>query len=430
MKPLVLGLAGCGTVGGGLLRLLETNADMIVQRTGRPIVVKRVLGRDTPQDRSVPLPEGTVFTTDPAQITDDPDIDVLVELIGGTGVAGQLIGRALDQGKHVVTANKALLAELGQPLFIKAAEKGLILRHEASVCGAIPIVEALRDSMAGNAVTSLMGILNGTSNYILSAMAENGLDFEVALKEAQRLGYAEADPTLDIDGQDAAHKLTLLIRLAFGVHYPYEKLYVRGIRNMSALDIQLAAEFGYNIKLIGQVRAHNEDGLKLEAGVFPTLVDQQFLLASVAGVFNAVRVDGNAAGSLFFHGRGAGSLPTAGAVLADIMAVAREEHPNNTGFVAQDLPPATILPADAWQSAYYARTMVRDRPGVLRDICACLANEGISLARVMQKTSVGNAVPLVLMTHQTSASAMNRAMQAVADLGILCEDAVFYRVLQ
>ncbi|WP_300907179.1 homoserine dehydrogenase [uncultured Desulfovibrio sp.] len=437
-KPLVVGLAGFGTVGGGLARLLGENADIIRRRTGRDIVVKRVLVRNAQKARGVPLPEGAELTTDPAALTDDPDIDVLVELIGGIDQARALIDRALDQGKHVVTANKALLAEEGLALFQKAERKKRILRYEASVAGAIPIVQALRESLTGNRIESLMGILNGTSNYILSEMTSNGLDFDVALKQAQELGYAEADPTLDIDGHDAAHKLILLIRLAYGVNYPYTALSVRGIRGLSSLDIRLAREFGYRIKLIGQVRevrcpegrdCADDGSIRLEAGVFPALVHHTFLLARVGGVYNAARVEANAAGALFFHGRGAGDLPTAGAVLADLMAVAREERPNNTGFVGRELPRAAIVPPEEWRSCYYVRVMVQDAPGVLRDISGCMAAEGISVAQMIQKTDEGHGVPLVFMTHETSAQAMSDALQRTVDAGLLKEPAVYFRVL-
>ena len=437
-KPLVAGLAGFGTVGGGLARLLRENADIIRRRAGRDIVVKRVLVRNAQKARSAPLPEGAQLTTDPAALTDDPDIDVLVELIGGIDQARALIDRALDQGKHIVTANKALLAEEGLALFQKAERKKRILRYEASVAGAIPIVQALRESLTGNRIASLMGILNGTSNYILSEMTSNGLDFDVALRQAQELGYAEADPTLDIDGHDAAHKLILLIRLAYGVNYPYTALCVRGIRGLSSLDIRLAREFGYRIKLIGQVRearrpkdgACGDDGvIRLEAGVFPALVHHTFLLARVGGVYNAVRVEANAAGALFFHGRGAGDLPTAGAVLADLLAVAREERPNNTGFVGRELPKAAIVPPEEWRSCYYVRVMVQDAPGVLRDISGCMAAEGISVAQMIQKTDEGHGVPLVFMTHETSAQAMSDALQRTVDAGLLKEPSVYFRVL-
>ena len=434
-KPLVVGLAGFGTVGGGLVRLLDENADLIRRRCGRAIVLKKVLVRNATKARSAQLPAGTELTTDYRALTDDPEIDVLVELIGGIDNARTIIDRALDQGKHIVTANKALLAEEGLALFQKADRKKRILRYEASVAGAIPIVETLKESLTGNRIESLMGILNGTSNYILSEMTSNGMDFDVALKQAQQLGYAEADPTLDIDGHDAAHKLILLIRLAYGVHYPYTALSVRGIRGLSGMDIRLAREFGYRIKLIGQVREvrgdnnEGEDNIRLEAGVFPALVYHKFLLARVGGVYNAVRVDANASGPLFFHGRGAGDLPTAGAVLGDLLAVARDERPNNTGFVTKELPKASIVPPEEWRSCYYVRVMVQDTPGVLRDLSGCMAAEGISMAQVIQKSDEGNGVPLVFMTHETTARAMSDALQRTMDAGLLKEPAVYFRVL-
>ena len=435
-KPLVVGLAGFGTVGGGLVRLLDENADLIRRRCGRGIVLKKVLVRNATKARSAQLPAGTELTTDYRALTDDPEIDVLVELIGGIDNARAIIDRALDQGKHIVTANKALLAEEGLALFQKADRKKRILRYEASVAGAIPIVETLKESLTGNRISSLMGILNGTSNYILSEMTSNGMDFDVALKQAQQLGYAEADPTLDIDGHDAAHKLILLIRLAYGAYYPYTALSVRGIRGLSGMDIRLAREFGYRIKLIGQVREvpgaeGNEAGgnIRLEAGVFPALVYHKFLLARVGGVYNAVRVDANASGPLFFHGRGAGDLPTAGAVLGDLLAVARDERPNNTGFVSKELPKASIVPPEEWRSCYYVRVMVQDAPGVLRDLSGCMAAEGISMAQVIQKSDEGNGVPLVFMTHETTARAMSDALQRTMDAGLLKEPAVYFRVL-
>ena len=434
-KPLVVGLAGFGTVGGGLVRLLDENADLIRRRCGRDIVLKKVLVRNATKARSAQLPAGTELTTDYRALTDDPEIDVLVELIGGIDNARTIIDRALDQGKHIVTANKALLAEEGLALFQKADRKKRILRYEASVAGAIPIVETLKESLTGNRIESLMGILNGTSNYILSEMTSNGMDFDVALKQAQQLGYAEADPTLDIDGHDAAHKLILLIRLAYGVHYPYTALSVRGIRGLSGMDIRLAREFGYRIKLIGQVREvrgdnnEGEENIRLEAGVFPALVYHKFLLARVGGVYNAVRVDANASGPLFFHGRGAGDLPTAGAVLGDLLAVARDERPNNTGFVTKELPKASIVPPEEWRSCYYVRVMVQDTPGVLRDLSGCMAAEGISMAQVIQKSDEGNGVPLVFMTHETTARAMSDALQRTMDAGLLKEPAVYFRVL-
>ncbi|MDE5878627.1 MAG: homoserine dehydrogenase [Desulfovibrio sp.] len=438
-RPLGVGLAGFGTVGSGLARLLVDNADIIRRRTGRDMAIKAVLVRDAHKAREVPLPRGAELTTDPARLVNDPEIDVLVELMGGIDAARSIIAEALEHGKHVVTANKALLAEDGLALFRLARKKRRILRYEASVAGAIPVVQALKESLVGNRVESLMGILNGTSNYILSEMTSNGLEFGEALRQAQELGFAEADPTLDIDGHDAAHKLVLLIRLAWGADYPYAALSVRGIRGMAALDIRFAREFGYRIKLIGQARlAGGEAGgapapdapLRLEAGVFPALVHHTYLLARVGGAYNALRVDANAAGPLFFHGRGAGSLPTAGAVLADLMAVAREERPNNTGFAGPELVRAAIVPPEEWRSPYYVRVMVEDTPGVLRDISGCMAAEGISVAQMIQKAGEGaSGLPLVFMTHETTARAMSGALRRAADAGLLREPAVYYPVL-
>lgn len=439
MRPLCVGLAGFGTVGGGLAHLLVENADIVRRRTGREIVIKTILVRDVHKAREIPLPQGAELTTDPARLVSDPGIDVLVELMGGIDAARDLIAQALEHGKHVVTANKALLAEDGLALFRLARRKRRILRYEASVAGAIPVVQALKESLVGNRIESLMGILNGTSNYILSEMTSSGAEFGEALRQAQKLGFAEADPTLDIDGHDAAHKLILLIRLAWGVDYPYAALAVRGIRGMAALDIRFAREFGYRIKLIGQARlaagsnvpqSSKNSHLRLEAGVFPALVHHTYLLARVGGAYNAVRVDANAAGPLFFHGKGAGSLPTAGAVLADLMAVARDERPNNTGFAENELERAAIVPPDEWRSPYYVRVMVADAPGVLRDISGCMAAEGISVAQMIQKADDGaSGVPLVFMTHETTARSMSGALRRAADAGLLREPAVYYRVL-
>ena len=431
-RTLSIGLAGLGTVGGGLVSLLKSNADVIERRTGRRIKLKRVLVHNLNKVRSVELPKGTELTCDLTKLTDDPEIDAIVEVIGGKSTAARLIDRALDHDKHIVTANKALLAEEGLPLFEKAKARNRILRYEASVAGAIPIVQALKDSLASNHIHSLIGILNGTSNYVLSQMTAKHLDFASALKEAQEPGFAEADPSLDIDGFDAAHKLILLIRLAFGVHYAFQKLPVQGIRNLSALDIGLADQLGYHIKLIGQVREttrKNADGAPIiEAGVFPALVPHSFLLARVDGSFNAVHIKADAAGSLFFHGRGAGGLPTASAVLADLLAVAREEYPNNTGF-ALDLPKASVAEPSQWNACYYLRMIVKDAPGVLRDIAGYMAAEEINVSHVIQRMPEEHqGVPLVLMTHETTEDAMQKATQNIVR-HMQPEELVYFKVL-
>lgn len=429
-KPLVIALAGFGTVGGGLVRLLDENADLIKRRTGRSIRIKSVLVRDINKPRSWPLPAGTVLTDDSATLVNDPEVDVVVELMGGIDLAHDFIMKAMSAGKHIVTANKALLAEKGEDIFALAEKKGLHLAYEASVCGGIPIVQALREGLAANNVQSLSGILNGTSNYILSAMTTEGISFAQALAQAQALGFAEADPTLDIEGFDAAHKLALLIRLAWGVNYPFKSLTVRGISAVAPEDIQFAREFGYNIKLLGQARqVLCADGkTRLEAGVFPALVPQNLLLAKVGHSYNAVRIEGNAVGPVFLHGRGAGDLPTASAVAADLLSIARGARPNNSGFMENSLPLADILPADQSSSCYYCRLMVQDRPGVLRDVAAALAEHDISIAQALQKGQQ-EIVPLMFMTHDARADKVAAALKKIMAMGSLCAAPSFYRVL-
>ncbi len=426
--PLRLGLAGLGTVGGGLVRLLDQNADWITRRLGRAIALKTVLVRDLSRTREVRLPPDTVLTTRPADLTADPDIDIVVELMGGTGAAFDLIQAALAAGKHVVTANKALLAARGPELFALAREKGLGLYYEASAAGAIPIVQALKESLAGNRILSLLGILNGTANYILTKMTGKGLEFQEALEKAQARGYAEADPTLDIEGLDAAHKLVLLIRLAYGENYPLARLPVEGITRVTPTDIRFAAEFGYTIKLIGQVK--RVDG-RLEAGVFPMLVHGDYLLASVQGAFNAIRVEGDASGPMLFHGKGAGGLPTASAVMADIMALGRAGHcPNNTGFLEEPLPEADILDPDEAVCRHFIRFDVEDRAGVMAAISRVMGEEGVSILQAVQKGDPETGfVPIVFLTHAAPVRAVRRVIEAVGRMSFLRPPTVHYRVL-
>ena len=421
-----VGLAGCGTVGSGVVRVFGENRDWLRARSGCELALTHILARTPRRLEGLPVPEAAVVTADPTQLTDNPDIDVVIELMGGVDFPGQFILRALDNGKHVVTANKALLAEAGLPLLKKATERGVSLLYEASVAGGIPIVQAMKESLAANRISVLSGILNGTSNYILSKMEGEDLDFATALAQAQELGFAEADPSLDIDGQDTAHKLVILIRLAYGAEYPYTQLPVRGIRAVDQLDIGFAREFGYHIKLLGTVRA--EDG-SLQAGVFPTLIRKSALLAQVSGAFNAIRVDGNAVGSLFFHGKGAGAMPTASAVVGDLLSLARGTTPNNTGFASHIPPLARIMPSAEAMSRYYVRVMVRDTPGVLRDLAGTMAAESISIAQAIQKAEERRAVPLVFMTHKARAKSMETALKQMEDNGLLLEPAICYHVL-
>ncbi|WP_341806117.1 homoserine dehydrogenase [Nitratidesulfovibrio liaohensis] len=426
-RRLVIGMAGFGTVGSGLARVLDENRQWITERTGREMVIKTILVRDLAKPRAWPVPQGATLTADPAVLTDDPEIDVLVELMGGIDAPHAIIKRALEAGKHVVTANKALLAEDGYDLYRLAEQQNVGLHHEASVAGGIPIVQTLKESLAGNRIGSLVGILNGTANYILSEMTSNGLDFATALGQAQELGYAEADPTLDIEGHDTAHKLVLLIRLAYGMDYPYAELPVQGIAGIDRMDIEFARELGFRIKLLAQVR--EVDG-RLEAGVFPTLVKHTFLIARVGGAYNAIRLEGNAVGPVFLHGLGAGSLPTASAVLADLMTVARGAAPHNTGFQRQVPPRADILPPADAESSYYVRAMVPDNPGVLRDLAGAMADHSISIAQAIQKGQHPQGVPLVFMTHAARASAIQGAIAQVQAAGLLLAPPVCYRVLQ
>jgi homoserine dehydrogenase len=441
----MLGIAGFGTVASGLVRILTENREAIFARAGRDIRVKRILVRDPGRQRAVSVPEGAALTTRMEDLFEDADIDVVVELMGGVDIPLLLLERSLGAGKHVVTANKALLAETGNRLFALAAEKNLHLAYEAGVCGGIPIVQTLRDGLTANRIQTLVGILNGTSNYILSEMSTKGMAFDQALKQAQALGYAEADPTLDIEGIDAAHKLALLIRLAWGVDYPCSRLSVRGISGVSPLDIAHAREFGYRIKLLGHARLVGDCARDsgIEAGVRPTLVHESLLLARVGGAYNAVRVEGDAVGSVFLHGRGAGDMPTGSAVAADIVSIARGAGPNNTGFVRPALPgPARIIPPLETYSRFYIRLMVSDTPGVLRDIAAVMAENGISIAQVIQKDQAGGSyggeagdgraapgVPLIIMTHEAYAAGVYKALRTLTDSVVVHEPPVHYPVL-
>ena len=443
-SPLTLGIAGFGTVGSGLIRILTENREEVFSRTGRNIRVKSVLVRDILRPRLCPLPEDAHLTTRMEDLTDDPDIDVVVELMGGVDIPASLVERALNAGKHVVTANKALLAETGNRLFALAAEKNLHLAYEASVCGGIPIIQTLRDGLAANRIQTLVGILNGTSNYILSEMSTKGLSFDQALKQAQILGYAEADPTLDIEGFDAAHKLSLLIRLAWNVEYSSAKLPVRGISQVQQADILYAREFGYRIKLLGHAQLVG-DSLKdggIEAGVRPTLVHETLLLARVGGAYNAVRIEGDAIGSVFLHGQGAGDMPTGSAVAADILGIARGAKPINTGFIRPALPiAARIIPPLEAVSHFYIRLTVTDVPGVLRDVAAIMAENGISIAQVIQKDRIsgspsreyqgkkGPSVPFIVMTHEALAAGVHNALQTLTDSPMVHEPPVCYPVL-
>jgi len=424
-----LGLAGFGTVGSGLARIIEENREWIARRIGKSLVIKHILVRDKDKVRPfIPGPEAR-FTTAAEDLLNDPHTDIVVELMGGTRAARELISRALESGKHVVTANKALLAEEGADLFDLAEKKGRALYYEASVAGGIPIVQTLRDSLAGNRIKSLTGILNGTANYILSEMTTTGEKFSTALEKAKEKGYAEADPTLDIEGIDAGHKLAILIRLAHGQNYPFKSLPVQGISAVSPADIELAKEFGYILKLLAQVR---EKSGKLQAGVHPVFLPQDHILAKVDGPFNSILLNGNAVGPIMLYGQGAGDLPTGSAVLADILALARDErNPNNTGFLENPLPQADILDPELTVSGHYFRFTVQDRPGVLSALSGVLGENNISIAQAVQKQDNGEkSVPVVFFTHQALMRDVSRALAEISSFDFINAPTVHYRIIK
>ncbi|WP_243359628.1 homoserine dehydrogenase [Fundidesulfovibrio terrae] len=430
-RPVRLGLAGFGTVGQGLASILADSADWIERRLGRPVQVVAVAVRDASKARPVPVPERARVVADPLELAAAEDVDIVVELMGGLSKAYDLIRLALAAGKHVVTANKHLLAEKGEELFALAAQKGVGLYYEASVCGGIPIVQTLKESLAGNRILAVTGILNGTSNFILSRMTKKGLSYAEALKKAQKKGFAEADPTFDVEGIDAAHKLILLIRLAYGQDFPLSALPVTGITRITPLDIAYAREFGCEVKLIGQTKAVNG---KVMAAVHPMLLSKSYLLAQVNGAFNAVRVVGDAVGAVMLYGQGAGGRATGSAVLADIMALARDgSAPNNTGFPEKILPPADILPHDEEASRRYFRFTVEDKPGVLAAIAKALGDAGISIYQVVQKvdpdTQDESIVPIVVMTHTARQRDVEAALATIRAFPFVKAEPMHMRVL-
>ncbi len=427
-ETLQIGLAGYGTVGLGLARILKENSDWITHKLGKKIEIKKILVRDINKVRDfIPSPE-TFFTDKIDELIKDNELDLIVELIGGTDTAYDLIAGSLQNGKSVVTANKALLASYGTELFELANQKKLGLYYEASVGGGIPIIQTLKESLAGNKIKSLTGILNGTANYILTEMTEKSLKFSEVLIKAQDKGYAEADPSLDIDGLDAAHKLTVLIRLASGRDYPLSSLLVEGIRQVETYDILRAKDFGYNIKLIAQVK--DKSGY-LQAGVFPALIKNDHMLAKVEGPFNAILMEGNAVGPIMLYGQGAGDMPTASAVLADIMALAKNSSDyNNTGFLEAHLPRANILPPEQTIFKHYIRFTVQDRPGVLSIISGIMGERNISIAQAVQKQEpAGQTVPVVFLTHSAQLKDVKKALQEIKELSFVKERPIHYRIL-
>ncbi|WP_416885788.1 homoserine dehydrogenase [Marinospirillum sp.] len=428
MKPVKIAICGLGTVGGGVFNVLQRNASEIARRAGRPLVVEQVATRHVNPDCDT----SSVYVSDDIfAAVANPEIDVIVELIGGYEVAYDLVMQAIAAGKHVVTANKALIAVHGNEIFQAAREAGVVVAFEAGVAGGIPIIKSIREGLTANRIHWVAGIINGTGNYILSSMSEKGSDFNEVLAEAQALGYAEADPTFDVEGIDAAHKLAILSAIAFGVPLSFDKVYTEGISRIEIEDIRQADALGYAIKHLGITR-RTEQGLELR--VHPTLIPKQRLLANVNGVKNAVMVYGDAVGSTLFYGSGAGAEPTASAVIADLVDVARamETTPESRvpylafAHQADDLP---VLPMEDIETAYYLRLLAVDRPGVLAKVATVLSDHGISIEAIIQKdTSEGELVPIILMTHRTTEAAMNEVIRQLESLSDIAGGVMRIRV--
>ena len=402
MKPIKVGLLGLGVVGGGTWKVLNQNADEIARRAGRRIEVAAVAVRDVAKAKEL-VGDRIHITTDGMEVVLNPDIDVVVELVGGDTLAKDWVMKAIEQGKHVVTANKALLATHGNEVFAAAQKQNVMVAFEAAVAGGIPIIKAMREGLTANRIQWVAGIINGTTNFILSEMRSRGLSFSDALADAQRLGYAEADPTFDIEGVDAAHKLSLLSSLAFGVPVQFDKAHIEGITTLAAEDIAHAERLGYTVKLLGITRAR-EQGIELR--VHPTLVPSESMLANVQGAMNAVMVHGDAVGSTVYYGAGAGELPTASAVVADLVDVARlvdADHDHRVPYLAfqqNAMADTPIMAMDDVQSSYYLRLRVDDRPGVLADIARILADTSISIGSMFQEPAVNDETDIIFLTHE------------------------------
>lgn len=414
MEPLKVAVAGLGTVGTGVLRILTDQAGLLAERCGRRIVVTAVSARDRSRERGIELGNYAWFD-DAAAMAAEADADVFVELIGGEdGIAKAGCEAALGAGRDVVSANKALIAKHGTALARLAEKGGRALAYEAAVAGGIPIVKALREGLAANRLSAVYGILNGTCNYILTTMRETGRPFEDVLADAQALGYAEADPSFDIDGIDAAHKLAILTALAFGGEVDFDGIHVEGIRHVSAEDIAFADELGYRIKLLGIAR-QTEHGI--EQRVHPCMITKDLPIAQVDGVYNAVVAEGDAVGSTVFVGRGAGAGPTASAVVADLIDIARGQRLPVFAIPAERLSPAAAAPMELHHGAYYMRLMVLDRPGVIADVAAALRDHDISMESMIQRgRDPGEPVPVVITTHETEEASMTRALGRIAAL--------------
>lgn len=422
-----VGIIGFGTVGTGTARILLENSNIIAQRLGFPIRLKKIADIDIERDRGIALPKG-ILVRDSMEVFNDPEIEIVVELIGGTGIAKELILKAIRAGKHIVTANKALLATEGNEIFSEASKNKVYVGFEASVAGGIPIIKVIKEGLIANNILSIYGIINGTSNYILTKMTDEDMDFSIALKEAQRLGYAEADPTFDIEGIDTAHKLTILASIAFGIPLSFNKIHIEGISKITPSDIRFAEEFGYKIKLLAIAKAVNGE---VELRVHPTMLPKDYLISKVDGVFNAVFVKGDAVGETLYYGRGAGDMPTGSAVVSDICDIAKNinSKAEPTAILRHSTPALNIRSIQDIESMYYFRFSALDRPGVLSKISGIFGSHNISIASVIQKgRRIGEAVPLVILTHKAVERDIRAAVEEIDRLPVLAAKTYFIRV--
>jgi homoserine dehydrogenase len=431
MKKINIGLLGCGTIGTGVAKILINNADLLRSRVGADLNLKYVADIDLNTDRGIRFDNG-VFISDAYKVVNDPDIDIIIELIGGEGIARELILKAIDMGKQIVTANKALLAVHGNALFKAATEKGVDLAFEASVGGCLPIIKSLRESLVGNHIKSMAGILNGTCNYILSKSTDDGSSFETVLAEAQKNGYAEADPSLDIEGIDTAHKLAILTSLAYGMEINFKEIYIEGISNIDPMDIDFAGQFGYRIKLLA---ISKNMGNAIEARVHPTMIPFDNPLSSVGGTLNAVTISGDAIGDMMLYGHGAGMMPTASAVVSDMVDLARNLLTGSRGRVPvlsyqmNNIRKIPVMPVDEIRTNYYFRFAAIDRPGVLSKVSGILGDYDISIKSVHQKgRKTKGSVPIVMLTHLAKEADVQKALSEIMNLDVVDAKPVLIRI--
>jgi homoserine dehydrogenase len=431
MKKIQVGLLGFGTVGSGMVKILLENREVIESRLGASLALKRIAVHDLEKDRGVAV-DASLLTTNAEMVIDDPEVDIVVELIGGYEPAKMFMLRAIENGKQVVTANKALLAAYGGEIFSAASQKGVEVGFEASVGGGIPLIRSMKEGLVANRIESLFGILNGTANYILTKMTDQGIPFSEVLKEAQALGYAEADPTFDIEGIDTAHKLTVLLAIAYGVPIDSKAVYTEGISKVTPLDIKFMKEFGYRIKLLA---ISKDDGGAIEARVHPTLIPDDSMLANVNEAYNALYIQGDAVGNVMLYGPGAGMMPTGSAVVSDLVDVARNVlrgavgRVPSVGYQPAGMKTRRIRSIEELQAKYYFRFSAEDRPGVLSKISGILANHQISIKSVHQKgRDLVGAVPIVMITHEAKEAAVRRALSEIDQLEVVKDKTVLIRI--